>query len=159
MKNGKNAFTLIELILTISISLILLWQGLVRYNEFNRKQQVRQAALDFVSVLRNAQNRAITGDKPMGGCTKFEGYQVSPALSSNRYSVGAVCDSGILVGSQNGKLRTSLVSFSSGAPITFNSLYGTSNGGSFTLRHTVVNTITATITVSAGGDISCNGCK
>lgn len=157
-KTYKRGFTLIEIILAISISSILLWQGLVRYNEFNRRQQVEQAAQDFVSVLRNAQNRAITGDKPASGCSKLEGFQVSPTLSSNTYYVAAVCDGGALVERRTESLRSKFVKFSAGSTITFSSLYGTSNGASFTISHIVAGVAPATITVSEGGSISCTGC-
>lgn len=158
MRNGKKGFTFIELILAISISLILLGRGLVKYQDFNRKQQVKQSALDFISVLRQAQNRAITGDKPTGCADPFTGFRVAPALNTNQYTVSAVCN-GSNFSSQTKNLRSTFVNFiNPSQATTFAPLYGTAAGATITLRHKVDTTISETIVVSAGGDISCMGC-
>lgn len=61
MKN--NGFSLIELLVSISIISVLFGVGIAAYNEFNRKQIMTQNAKQVESDLRLAQNKALTGQK------------------------------------------------------------------------------------------------
>ena len=60
---AKLGFTLIELLITISIIGIIFTLGLAKYNEFNRRQILAQAASGLRSNLRLAQNKAFSGEK------------------------------------------------------------------------------------------------
>jgi prepilin-type N-terminal cleavage/methylation domain-containing protein len=153
--NRKSGFTLIELIVAISITLILVWQGLVKYGDFNRKQQVRQSALDFVSILRGVQNKAVTGERPVS-CDPFGGYRIVTSGGTNTYQSGPVCNGAASLIS--GSLKSNLVQFASSQTVDFDPLYGTVAGGVlFTLSHSV-GSDTNQITITAGGDINCVDC-
>lgn len=60
---SRQAFTLIELLISLSIMGILFGVGIAKYNDFNRRQIVTQAALELKSNLRLIQNKASSGEK------------------------------------------------------------------------------------------------
>lgn len=84
-----SGFTIIELLITISIIGLVLTIGLVYYQDFNRRQVVVQAAKDLKSNLRLAQSKALSGEKP-GGCSgTLSGYRVD--FTANNYTLAAIC--------------------------------------------------------------------
>lgn len=58
-----SGFTLIELIIALSIIGLLSTLGLAYYQDFNRRQIVVQVAKDLKNNLRLAQSKALTGEK------------------------------------------------------------------------------------------------
>ena len=84
----KKGYTLIELILVVSALMLISAFGIGRYNEFNERQNVQQAADSFISNLRLVQAKALAGDKPQG-CTTLVGWTVEFALKS--YTMYAEC--------------------------------------------------------------------
>lgn len=77
----KNGYSLIELILVVGAILLIAAFGVARYNEFNERQNVQQAADTFISNLRLVQAKALAGDKPQG-CTTLVGWTVEFGLKS-----------------------------------------------------------------------------
>lgn len=72
----KNfGFTLVELLVAVSILGIIFGIGISQYIRFNRRQLVEQTALTLKNNLRLAQNKAIAGEKP-SDCLTLEGYKV-----------------------------------------------------------------------------------
>lgn len=59
----KSAFTLIELMVVISIGALIAVLTIPSYISFNRSQEVKQAAGFLKSNLRDAQNRSFAGEK------------------------------------------------------------------------------------------------
>jgi prepilin-type N-terminal cleavage/methylation domain-containing protein len=95
MKNiclKNKAFTIIELLITISIMGLLLTVGLVYYQDFNRRQVVVQAANNLKNNLRLAQSKALSGEKIEGCSGTFGGYKVEFFPDENEYVVSAICD-------------------------------------------------------------------
>lgn len=64
----QNGFTLVELIVVVVIILTLTGFGIVSYNKFNQKQALTQTAFEIRNNLRDAQNRALSGDKDCSKC-------------------------------------------------------------------------------------------
>lgn len=62
----SSAFTLIELLVVTSIMGILFSLGFAQYQNFNRIQILKQAALNLKNDLRDVQNRALSGEKDCG---------------------------------------------------------------------------------------------
>lgn len=83
-------FTLIELIVVITILSTTLALGLASYNGFNQKEKLRQAALNFKSALRLAQTKSISAEKPNIGCTAFNGMRIT--FTSTTYTLRHHCD-------------------------------------------------------------------
>jgi len=90
MKHALAAFTLIELIVVISIMMVLTGGALVRYNAYAEQQRVIQAGQTFATNLEYARSKALTGEKPAGCSTTLIGYQVVWD-SSTVYHISAVC--------------------------------------------------------------------
>lgn len=59
----KTAFTLIELMVVMSIGALIAVLTIPSYISFNRSQEVKQAASFLKSNLRDAQNRSFAGEK------------------------------------------------------------------------------------------------
>jgi prepilin-type N-terminal cleavage/methylation domain-containing protein len=150
-----SGFTLIELIVAISIMVLLVGGGITSYLTFNDNQQLEGSARQIQSYLRAAQTRARVGDRPVG-CTKLEAYKVLVAASSSELQLLTVCDGGVetLVNT------TQLVNVESvttdqgpGLSIEFLVLYG---GTDFNGVVTVSSSSgrDETFSVSSGGEIS-----
>lgn len=59
-------FTLVELLVVSVIIGLLVTVSLANYNRYNRKRMVRKAALELVTNLRYAQEKALSGQKKSG---------------------------------------------------------------------------------------------
>lgn len=66
MKN-KNAFTLIELLIAITVGMLVVGIGAVSLNNFNEQQKVIATEQELLADLRLARNYAITNQLPSGG--------------------------------------------------------------------------------------------
>jgi prepilin-type N-terminal cleavage/methylation domain-containing protein len=90
----NNAYTLIELLIGISIISIIFSVGFASYRDFSRRQALTGVTKKIVSDLRTLQQKALAGEKP-AGCTTLDGYKVN--ISSDSYSLYADCSSDILI--------------------------------------------------------------
>jgi prepilin-type N-terminal cleavage/methylation domain-containing protein len=88
----KKAYTLIELLIVISITGIIFGIGYFGFREFSRRQVLASTTSALVTNLRLAQERALAGDKPEGCSGNLEGYEV--VFNSTSYTIQAVCESG-----------------------------------------------------------------
>jgi len=73
----QRAFTLIELLIAISIMAILFTIGIAKYNDFNRRQILSQATLELKSNLRLIQDKALSGEKDSSCISALEGWYIS----------------------------------------------------------------------------------
>jgi len=90
-RTGVEGFTLIEMIVAITLMMILLGVTISGYASYNSKQNIKQAALNLKSNLRTARTNAMSGKKPLE-CTVEEtliGYEVSFTTSS--YTITPRC--------------------------------------------------------------------
>lgn len=78
-------FTLLEIIVSVSISLLLTGLVVANYNTYNNNQVLKQAALTVKNDFRFIQSNALTGGKPASGCSQLDGWIVSFAASSYTY--------------------------------------------------------------------------
>jgi prepilin-type N-terminal cleavage/methylation domain-containing protein len=96
-KQKFSGFTLIEMLVVITLTGILFGIGLTSYNTFNRNQILQQAAEQLRSDLRLAQNKALAGQKLDGYCIQnnetLKGYRLL-FDSATEYSIRAICSNG-----------------------------------------------------------------
>lgn len=73
----KRSFTIIELIITISI--IIVFSGLIIpfFNQFNLEQQLKNESKKVINFLELARKKAISGDLKNFSCVNFTGYLVT----------------------------------------------------------------------------------
>jgi prepilin-type N-terminal cleavage/methylation domain-containing protein len=158
-----KGFTLIELIVTVTISLLLAGFGLVKYGDFNKKQEIEQGALDFVSALRNVQNKASTGKSSCPSGFDLIKYQVQTSAGSGQYQFRYECSDKVVPWHSSwfmGFLNSKRVSFSSANDVYFDAIYGTLGAGSSSsviIRHNVTGE-TRTINIGGAGSIECDDC-
>lgn len=77
-KNGASGFTLLELIIVISIAAIILAISVPTFIETRRNLQARQVAKNLVSIVREARSRAVALNRQ---------YMVEILPSSNRFTL------------------------------------------------------------------------
>jgi len=102
MKRMRYGFTLIELIIVVSILLILSFGVLVNYNTYNDRQKVHQAAMTLKADLRYVQSLIVSGQKPVSICTTLDAYVVTfngiagCASGFECYAITPKCDDALL---------------------------------------------------------------
>ncbi len=114
MRKNKG-FTLIELLIVIVIVGILSTFGVSSYRKFNQNQILKQAAFNLANDLREAQQKAMSGEKP-AGCGTLSSHKLI-FTSSNTYKIAAYCGSDIDI--KTGLSLGANVSVSGNPSITF----------------------------------------
>jgi type II secretory pathway pseudopilin PulG len=90
--NPNKGFTLIELLVTTALGMVMLAGVLAAYANLAKRQARSESAKDVITLLRVAQNRSRSGDKPDTGCTNLEGYRVYGSLNTQDYYLVVRCD-------------------------------------------------------------------
>lgn len=88
-------YSLIELLIVISIFGITVSLVTASYLTFERNQRFKNAALQIKSDIRYAQNKAVAGDKSLSGClassTTLLGWYVNIVKDASSYSLYSDC--------------------------------------------------------------------
>lgn len=69
---SKNGFTLIELIIVLTIAFILIGGATITYNRFNEEKKLNQEASNLLEVLKLAQIKTRNGDVGSSFCSRYE---------------------------------------------------------------------------------------
>lgn len=138
----KTGYTLIELMVVISIIALLAGLGVAAYSNFNQTQTLKAAANDLKNNLRLAQNKALSQEKP-SACSCYTGYQAT--IGATSYTIQAFC-------------KTEIEDYACGPVETFTapngvSLAATLPAGESSIRFWIMKggATPATITVSGFG--------
>lgn len=86
----RDGFSLVELLVVVSILTIVLGFGLASFMRFNRHERLKQAGLTLKSSLRFAQTKTISVEKPSSGCTTYIGIRLSFMIDG--YTIQPECD-------------------------------------------------------------------
>lgn len=153
-KNTEHAYTLIEILVSLTIVSLVFGVGYVSFREFARRQALAGAARSLRGNLRLGQEQALAGKKP-GGCNILDGYRFS-AASETQYTIEAVCSNG------NFSIGKSSVPFPSGVsmnPVPGNILFKVLGQGTDLGSDVEVNLVqeatgnTIKVTITTGGEI------
>lgn len=156
------AYTLIEILVTLTIIGILFSFGYASFRDFARRQELAGAAKQLQGDLRLAQQMALSGQKPTTGCGTLSGINFRVESSScagntgSSYAIEFNC-SGIIQSppSKCVDFPKDISVIPPGVnPITFNVLgNGTnlSDDDIIILNQSTINTLS--VTVTAGGEI------
>lgn len=147
---SEFGFTLIELIVAISIMMLLLGSGIVSYLTFNDRQGLLAGVSEVKSLLRTAQTRARLGDRPEG-CDRLLYYEVRIPVESSVANLLAECENGTYTRSEvtlSGNTRAvSLIA------VQFKVLHGgVINPGTLTLETS--QGLTYSFEVTEGGEVT-----
>lgn len=85
-----SGYTLIEVLVAISILSLLFLAGMASYREFSRRQALVSVVRQVKADLRLTQQYAIASKKP-AGCTVLDGYYFR-VVPSDRYRISYYCD-------------------------------------------------------------------
>jgi|AACY02.2.fsa_nt_gi Tfp pilus assembly protein FimT len=85
-----NGYSLLEILVVSTLIASVVGLGIATYSRFERRQTIVNAGKELVLVLRDAQSRAQSGEKPAScsGLT-LEAWRV--ILDSDNYSLQVVC--------------------------------------------------------------------
>ena len=96
-----HGFTLIEIMVVVTVSMVLVGLGLAQYNEFRQKQELIRSAENFATELREVQKRADIGQRVgcnngnagISGLAELVGYRVEYKASEGQIlKVYELCD-------------------------------------------------------------------
>lgn len=156
----SSGYTLIEILVALTVVGIIFSFGFVNFREFSRRQEVISVARSLKGDLRLAQEQALAGKKPegseCGGVNTLSGYRFNVKSQVN-YVIEAECGGGISQ-TKDVTLPSDLsLSSPSPNPIIFKILGQGTNipaASEATLTLTQVGTNNSTtITVTSGGEI------
>lgn len=150
----SSGFTMIELMVSVSIMILLVGGGIASFITFNDKQQLQGSTKMIQTYLRTAQTKARVGDRPEG-CTKLEGYEVQVPTGTATLQLVAICEDTQIQVQSTTLENIENISAAGGEDVAvlFKVLHGgTENEGTITLTST--GGATETFHVSAGGEIS-----
>lgn len=169
MESGKwkidqreAGYTLIEILVAITIASLLFGIGYVSFREFSRRQALAATSRSLKGDLRLTQELALSGKKPTSGCNTLDGYNFRVSAPSS-YTIGAVC--GVNNCSNNSNFCLKTVTLASGVtintpsvnPILFKVLaQGTNIGAGSSTTITLTQGGTGSVVnvmVSASGEI------
>lgn len=84
-------FTLIEILVGLTITALIFGGGYATYRDFVRREALNSAYDELATNLNLAKQRALSGEKPAGCTATLSGYEVR--FAQDQYSVVAVCGS------------------------------------------------------------------
>lgn len=149
---SNKGYTLIELLVGISIVAVIFGVGFISYREFSRRQSLTGITKQLVGDLRLAQQLALTGQKPTDQtCTTLVGYMISRTSSTSYDLIAGCSNANRIIKTVDMPADTTI----SAGSVTFKVL---GQGTSLTspLTYTVINTqagTSGTVTIGIGGDI------
>ena len=93
---SNQGYTLIEILVTVTIMLLLVGGGIVSYVRFNDRQTMIGTARELQGLLRAAQTKARVGDRPEG-CDHLRAYVLRLAAQSSTVNLIADCDNSEII--------------------------------------------------------------
>lgn len=90
-RSTKNAFTLIEIIIVITILITLTGFITANYVRYSEEKKLNEAIIHLKTILNIARTKAIAGDISTFACSNFQGYQVKYDATASNYKMNICC--------------------------------------------------------------------
>ena len=119
-----SGFTLIELMITVTLLLVISGGSLSAYLSFNKSQTMESDAREVVAEINKVRSLAANLIYPTG-CVSLSGYSIKSDAAATGLIVTAVCASGDVVTTAPGLLKSSLFA----APFTVDVLVFAAGSG------------------------------
>lgn len=149
--NSRKGFSLIELMVTVTIILIVMGGGIAGYLVFNEKQTVLESANILKAHLHKAQSQAKTGN--LGSCAALSGYRVTVAGTPEVITIQERCIGGGVGTSETTTLPTGVTV--TAVDVTYKVLHGGVVGAESSLNIDVAGSNrTYRFALSEGGEMS-----
>jgi len=152
----KKGYTLLEILVSLSIIGIIFVVGYAGFRDFARRQALQAGARSVQGDLRLAQEQALAGKKP-SGCNTLSSFSFE-VVDTASYEVSAVCNNGSYL-VKEGQLSEGIVfdPLPSPNPVLFKVIgqgtnIGVGSSANFTLLQEATGT-TNTISVNWTGEI------
>ncbi|OGM25166.1 hypothetical protein A2627_00145 [Candidatus Woesebacteria bacterium RIFCSPHIGHO2_01_FULL_39_28] len=91
-----SGYTLIEVLVVISIMITIFVAGFANFRQYSRSQSLTAVIRVLRSDLRFAQEYALSGRKPAAGCSNLDGYYFRVDSVTRSYSISPVCSSPVV---------------------------------------------------------------
>lgn len=148
----RKGYTIIELLIVITISVVVFSVGMAGYREFSRRQALTGILKQIKADLRLAQQLALTGQKPESVvCTQLSSYTFSRITSDNYQLIANCTNANHIVKDIIMPVNTTI----SAGSVVFKVL-GQGTDLSIPLTYTIANTFadtTGQIIIGVGGDV------
>jgi len=90
MRKSCSGFTVVELLIILSLMALLFTLGIAQYNRFNRSQSLVKARDELISNLRLTQSKALGAEKPSSCTESLSGHKLK-FIDNRHYKIVAVC--------------------------------------------------------------------
>ena len=163
IQNSKCGYTLIEILVAITIVGLLFGVGYVNFRDFSRREAIAGAGKLLQGDLRLSQQMALSGQKPQDvSCNTpnlLNGYDFH-IVSASEYTIKANCSGGVVTTVAKDVILPSDITFSpipSPNPVMFKVLgQGTNIPSGSTVTVALIQSQTSntySIKIGSGGDI------
>ena len=151
----KQGYSLLEVLVAVTIIGILTGSSLVGYNRFQGRQGLKSAGEQLVSDLRLTQQKALSGEKASGWCQGDNESLIGWRLiftSAAIYDIRGVCSSGAVTVYKSITLLNSVTKSSGDSSVDFAAINGATSNASFVLNRQIgtFSSQTTVTTTSAG---------
>ena len=124
-----RAFTLIEMMVAVTVMGIITVVGVASYRQFNERQKVVTAGKEVITLLRDTQKKAKSGERPTECDTPYrvlDGYKMRVTVATSQVDIIAMCRGLDVI--TDTVLLTNDAIFSAGGEYIFNGLSGGVDG-------------------------------
>ena len=131
IKNSSAGFTLIELIVVLSVAAVISVIGIAAFVSYNQTQSLNTTAADIANMFSVAKSRAASGVKPTTApCSTgtLNGYKVF-IIGSSIYELDAVCSSQPSLVLRSTLPSNIIFAIQTGSPYMYSVLTGGFSGG------------------------------
>ena len=108
---NKKSFTLIELLIVVSVIILFSGLSIAYYNNFTNEKKLEAGANKVYDTLELAKKKTSSGDLSGETCDPFGGYEVKSSADRPSYSLYLCCE---------GSCDTPIQTYDLNNPVTFN---------------------------------------